>query len=498
MPRWLHITRSTVQLERLREQLDQPKLALTMNAKRGYHFSVNAKLLSPEKLGEDFIQVQTTGKIIRFSTNTLSELNARVNESLAEIWQLTDRELASLMDVIWAKETVSALHRLCDSIALLDAMTAMVSYCSLSPVATVRPVFNQGGPIAIKNGHHPILVARTPSDAVPNDVFLSETSSTHIVTGRNNAGKSTFLRSVALNAILAHTGCSVPAEFASFRYLNNVCTRFNTSDDINSMQSHHSKEMQEIGSILQATTVLSGQQEDYPQSLVLVDELGRSTNTLDGYSIAYSVAERLALCPNVLTLFTTHFAALGAIRFTLPVVYSFHMATRSVPGNKTAGQQRQQHVPAGHQERTDTAANEGGTTSRQNDDRTPTFTYKVVKGELQDPHYGIDTARAAGFPEQVVEIAKNIRTALPARRLTSADAFTAAHHAPQGPFGAESKRRCNIVRIAEQLSHLKGSLDQMKTADLRKAVCALHQKLSATASRSRERSAITRNETGQS
>lgn len=487
-----------IQLERMREQLDQPKLALTMNAKRGYHFSVNAKLISADNLGEDFIQVQTTGKIMRFSTNTLSELNARVNESLAEIWQLTDRELASLLDVIWARETVSALHRLCDSIAILDAMTAMVSYCSLSPVATVRPVFNHGGPIAIKNGHHPILVARTPSDAVPNDVFLSETSATHIVTGRNNAGKSTFLRSVALNAILAHTGCNVPAEFASFRYLDNVCTRFNTSDDINAMQSHHSKEMHEIGSILQATTVLSRRQDDYPQSLVLIDELGRSTQTLEGFSIAWSVAERLASTPSVLTLFTTHFAALGALRFTLPVVYSFHLATGASATRTTAGRQRQQHVPPKIQERPENATNKGAAIRSHDDDGIPKFTYKVVKGELQDSHYGIDTARAAGFPERVVEIARNIRSALPARRLTSADAFTAAHHAPQGPFGAKSTSRSNIVRVAEQLSHLRGSLDQMKTTDLRKALCALHRQLSTTASRSRERSTITRNESRRS
>lgn len=487
----------------MREQLDQPKLALTMNAKRGYHFSINAKLISTDKLGEDFIQLQTTGKITRFSTSTLSELNARVNESLAEIWLLTDSELASLMDTIWEKETVSSLHRLCDSIALLDAMTAMVSYCSLSPGPMVRPSFNEGGPIAIKAGHHPILLARAPSDAVPNDVFISETSATHIITGRNNAGKSTFLRSVALNAILAHTGCNVPAEFASFRFLNNVCTRFNTSDDINSKQSHHSKEMQEIGSILQAATVLSRRQEEYPQSLVLVDELGRSTNTVDGFCIAYAVAERLASTPNVLTLFTTHFAALGSLRFTLPVVHSFHLATSalaiSAHGAPVASQ-RQQQIQSAQQASAGAGGGqqEGATTSGRGDDRLPTFTYKVVHGELQESQYGIDAARSAGFPERVLEIAYGIRSALPARRLTSADAFTAAHHAPQGPFGAESRRRSNIVRVAEKLSQLRASLGQMKTADLQKALCTLHRQLSsATASRSRERSAITRNVSGQ-
>lgn len=463
-----------------------------MNAKRGYHFSIAAKLISTGKLSEEFIQVQTTGKVTRFSTNTLSELNARVNESLAEIWQLTDRELASLMDIIWAKETISALHRLCDSIALLDAMTALVSYCSLSPIAMVRPVFSEGGPIAIKTGHHPILVARSPNDAVPNDVFISETSAMHIITGRNNAGKSTFLRSVALNAILAHTGCNVPAAFASFRLLNNVCTRFNTSDDINSMQSHHSKEMQEIGAIVQAASMPS-RRKDSPQSLVLVDELGRSTNTVDGFCIAYAVAERLASTPNVLTLFTTHFAALGSLQFPLPVVHSFHLETSNTGPNRQPAltehqkeyeeQQRQLKERQGASEAD--AQGNALNISKGSEEKLSTFTYKVIEGALTDLHYGIDTARAAGFPERVLQFARSIRNALPARRLTSAEAFTAAHHVATGATGAENTRRRHAVRIAEQLSHLRGAMDQMDDVNLQKALRRLQAQVSAARSRGR-------------
>jgi DNA mismatch repair ATPase MutS len=493
-----------MQLERMREQLDQPKLALTMNAKRGYHFSINAKLISTGKLGVEFIQVQATGKVVRFSTNALSELNSRVNESLVEIWQLTDRELALLLDVIWAKDTVSALHCLCDSIALLDAMTALVSYCSLSPVATVRPVFTDGGPIAVKSGHHPILVTRSPHDAVPNDVFLSETSAMHIITGRNNSGKSTFLRSVALNTILAHTGCNVPAEFASFRLLKNVCTRFNTSDDINSQLSHHSKEMQEIGAILSATT-LTSRRKEYPQSLVLVDELGRSTNTVDGFSIAYAVAERLASTPNVLTLFTTHFAALGSLQFSLPVVHGFHLATTTATAHgqpRLTAAQQAYHDQQREQRRqreaekvakdcnSDSAA---AAVSQEIDDRPlPAFTYKVVEGELLDESYGIDTARAAGFSERVLASARSIRDALPARRLTSAEAFISKHHATSGVDGMGATRSRNAVRIAEKLSHLRGAMSKMDDAGLHQALRGLQAEVSAAGARRRAQSGSAR------
>lgn len=153
-------------LETLREQMDLSKLTLAMNAKRGYHLAIPAKNVDLATLSEDFIQVQTAGKMVRFSTNTLTELNSRVSESLAEIWQLTDRELGSLLDIILEKSSISALHCLCDSIALLDALLSFVSYSSLSEIGTVRPTLSSKGPLAIKAGYHPILVARNPTETV--------------------------------------------------------------------------------------------------------------------------------------------------------------------------------------------------------------------------------------------------------------------------------------------------------------------------------------------
>lgn len=466
-------------LERLREQLDNPKLQLSMNVKRGYHISAPLKSMAISELGSEFIQIQDSGKLVRFSTDELVELNTRVNESLAEIWLLTDRELEGLLGVIWARDTVSALHRLCDSIALLDALTSMVSYSSLSQVPTSRPKFTTGGPIEIKGACHPILAERNPAGVVSNDVFLNETSALHVITGRNNSGKSTFLRSTALTSILAHTGCNVPAELASFRILRNIFTRFNTSDDINTSQSHHSMEMQEIGAIIQATCarVREGPQ---PQSLILVDELGRSTSTLDGFSIAYAVAERLASIPNALTLFVTHFAALGAIHYNIPIVQNFHLETTkrsTLPVPNVIGPRP---LDGGHP--TNTVDDENAKTDRDEQESAVSFTYKVVNGTMGDETYGIETAKSAGFPDRVIQKALQIRKQLPARSLKSANDFRLTYMTDQETLHT---RRRNIVSVALQLSNLRVSAHDMNEELLKAKLQELQTSIHTARARSR-------------
>lgn len=450
-------------LEKLRGQLDTTKLALVMNARRGYHFTLPSNCEAASNLGDEFIQIQRSGKLFRFSTDALIELNSRVNESLAQIWTLTDRELADLLDVIWSKDSITALHSLCDSVAILDMLSSFVSYCSVCPVRTVEPSFTIGGPIALKNAHHPMLLKLSPQNSVHNDLFLGETSALHVITGRNQSGKSTFLRMVALMCILAHTGCALPAEFASMRVLNRIHTRCNNSDDISASLSHHSKEMQEIGTILRATS--RGPERPVPHSLVLIDELGRATNTTDGFSIAYAVAEKLATTPNVLTLFTTHFSALGALQYAIPVIHCFHLATsmnnrnardetRSTPTEEAIDHHRERALTSDRRVINDTAAR-----------CDVTYRYKVTQGTLQEESYGIEAAQSAGVPLHVTECAKELRQRIPARRLTSEIPFCEKHFgSKQG--NAAYLRTKNIVRIAQQLSHLRASLQFMNETEL--------------------------------
>lgn len=307
------------------------------------------------------------------------------------------------------------------------------------------------------------LVGSTPSRGLPSD----------------NAGKSTFLRSTALLLLLAHTGSMVPAKFMSFPVMASIFTRFETSDDIAASQSHHSKEMQELGQILRAVTVTSNRKEA-PKSLILVDELGRSTNTVDGFSIAYAAAERLACTPNVLTLFTTHFTGLGALQHSIPIVKNFHLETTSNKRQQlqlTAEQVAYQNQIAARQNPGSTSNAGSATQSQAQETSTTYFTYRVVRGALEDAHYGIDTARSAGFPEKVLAVARDIRNSLPARRLTSAEDFSKIHHPSTPAAASAAAQRRNVVRIAEQISNICATIGSLSDAQLRASLIELKKKV---------------------
>ncbi len=192
--------------ESLRSKYDFHKMSLAMSAKRGYHFTFQAKAIRVQDLPEEFIHVQRGGNVHRFSTVALNSLNNRYVESLEEIWSHTDFELRSLLQVIFAKRTVIALYRLCDGIALLDLLASFVTYSSLSLVPHIRPRITQDGPIALRQVHHPILLALNAAGSVPNDVFVDETSALHIITGQNQSGKSTFLKCIGLLSVISQTG----------------------------------------------------------------------------------------------------------------------------------------------------------------------------------------------------------------------------------------------------------------------------------------------------
>lgn len=430
--------------EQTRTKYNIPKLQLSMHLKRGFHFSIHKKFLDVKDFPDEFIQIDAGTKIHRFSSNELVQLNSRYHDSLQEIWRITEIELGSLLNEIFKVEAITALHRLCDSIAILDTMASFVSYSSYCQASTERPKLTIGGPIAMQNAFHPVLLDMKPRVAIPNDVFLDETSALHLISGRNQAGKSTFIRMVGLITVMAHTGCMVPAKFASIRILKRIATRFNTSDDPSQSQSNYSKEMHDIATILEAIR----QQEDstflencgdkqttpspnLPSILILVDELGRSTSTLDGFAISYAVAEYLSSCPNVLTLFTTHFLGLGAMANINPVIKAFHLET----------------VPLFENQMTSIGT---GLAGRK-------FTFTVRSGTLTETSYGIDTARLAGFPNQVATQAHELLAGMPVRSIANANDFAKANLA----FGQREKRQLqktiSLVSVAQRISLIQSS-----------------------------------------
>lgn len=439
--------------EELKTKYHLPKLNLCIQAKRGYHLTIPAKVLETKDFPDEFVQIDEGKKVHRFTTTELAQLNARFHDSLRDIWRLQEFELAALLTVIFRAEVFTALHRLCDSISVLDMLTSFVSYSSVCHAQTERPKLTSSGPIALQEAYHPTLLSLKPHDTVPNDVFLNETSGLHIITGRNEAGKSTYIRMVGLIAIMAHTGCMVPAKFASVRLLQRLATRFTRAGDVTRQQSDFSQEMSDIASIIHGVTdhkdlghpaKTRGQNERSAtppvpfHTLVLIDELGRSTSTLDGFSIAYAVAEYLSSRPNVLTLFTTHFHGLGALAKVNPLITSVHLETVAC---------------ASHERHAGDACM--SLASRK-------FTYKVRTGTLGETSYGICTAARAGFPEDIQKTARELLTKMPVRSITSASTLMSNHFKLSEVDIRQVRKSASIVRLAQRICLIQHSTEDRK------------------------------------
>lgn len=462
--------------EELRKKYGLHKLELSMYVKRGYHFSIHKKFLPVKDLPNEFNQIDEGKKVHRFSSDELNQLNSRYHDSLEEIWRLTEIELGMLLNKIFDQKILTAVYRLCDSTAILDCLNSFVTYSSLCQTNTERPKLTQCGPIALHGAYHPTLLDVKAQGTVPNDVFLDETCGLHIISGRNQSGKSTFIRTVGLICVMAHTGCTVPAKFACVRMLGRIATRFNTGDDISQSQSHFSKEMNDIASIFDSirengkahkslkTTSRNEKccSTKVSSTLVLVDELGRATSTLDGFAIACAVIEALAACPNVLTLFTTHFLGLAFAATVNPTIKDFHMSTSSKPAD-----------------RSQTA--DGGNT----DLGRTRFNYTIVNGILSERNYGIETARMAGFPQHIAVEALKLREILPVRRITVASDFAERHLKLEKSEKDNFRKSSSIVSIAQRINLIQASTtDPM---ELRRLLQQLQTRVKAAHHRSSSR-----------
>jgi DNA mismatch repair protein MutS len=228
------------------------------------------------------------------------------------------------------------------------------------------------GALVIRDGRHPVLEQNLSEERfVPNDVQLDATVQIALITGPNMAGKSTFIRQVALLALMAHTGSFVPAANARIDLLDRIFTRIGASDDLARGQSTFMVEMSETANILNNATA---------RSLVILDEIGRGTSTFDGLSLAWSIVEHLHNHVGAKTLFATHYHELTELAQRLARLKNFNVAVRE-----------------------------------WNDQIV--FLRKIVEGGT-DKSYGIQVARLAGVPRAVVDRAKQILRNLEESELT--------------------------------------------------------------------------------
>lgn len=325
----------------------------------GYYIEVskaNAPLVP-----EHYIRKQTLVNAERYITPELKEYENKIFGAQERAIAL-ESELFSEVRESVLKELESLQHS-ATAVATIDLLSTFAERALSQHY--VRPQMNDTDELRIKNGRHPVIEQMPETDRfVPNDTLLNGTSDQlNIITGPNMAGKSTYIRQVALLTIMAHMGCFVPADEATVALTDRVFTRVGASDDLARGRSTFMVEMQETANILNNAT---------PKSLIVLDEIGRGTSTFDGISIAWAVAEHLCQKQEVKakTLFATHYHELTDLALTIPGVKNYNVLVRE-----------------------------------HND--TITFLRKVGPGAA-DKSYGIQVGRLAGLPPSVVNRAKEI------------------------------------------------------------------------------------------
>ncbi len=323
----------------------------------GYYIEVTASYLS--LVPEDYIRKQTLTNAERYITPELKELEAAVLEATEKGNSLEYQLFVEIRDILF--ENMLRLQTTAKAVAKLDV------FCSLAEVAYknnyVRPQIETTGKIIIKNGRHPV-VEKMLSDGgfVANDTYLdNKDESFAIITGPNMAGKSTYMRQVALICLMSQIGSFVPASSAQLPVVDKFFTRVGASDDLARGQSTFMVEMSEVADILKNAT---------SKSLLILDEIGRGTSTFDGLSIAWSVVEYVINKIGAKTLFATHYHELSILENRLKGVKNYSVAVR-----------------------------------KRGEDIT--FLRKITEGGCDDS-FGVEVAKLAGVPNLVLKRAREI------------------------------------------------------------------------------------------
>ena len=349
-----------VELEaREREKTGIKGLKVGYNKVFGYFIEVTKSNLS--LVPENYIRKQTLTGGERYITEELKELESQVLGAEEKVVSLEYNAFVEIRTKI--KEQIERVQKSANIIAMLDVL------CSFATVAEdmnyCMPVVDNSGVIEIKDGRHPVIEKMLPSGSfIANDTYMDKDENRlSIITGPNMAGKSTYMRQVALITLMAQIGSFVPASSAHIGIVDKIFTRVGASDDLSMGQSTFMVEMMEVASILKEAT---------NNSLVILDEIGRGTSTYDGLSIAWAVAEYIAnkeTC-GAKTVFATHYHELIDLENKLDGVKNYSIAVKE-KGEDVI------------------------------------FLRKIVKGGT-DESYGVHVARLAGVPKIVTKRANEI------------------------------------------------------------------------------------------
>ena len=333
-------------------------LRIKYNKVFGYYFEVTNSFKN--MVPSDYMRKQTLVGSERYTSEKLKSLEDTILNAEDKLNTLEYDKFCEIRDTVGGQ--ISWIQKAARALAMLDAL------CSLSLVAErghyARPSINDKGYIKIKEGRHPVVEKMLQGEFISNDTVLDgKKNAIAIITGPNMAGKSTYMRQVALICLMAQIGSFVPAASADLCVVDRIFTRVGASDDLGSGQSTFMVEMNEVANILRNAT---------PASLLILDEIGRGTSTYDGLSIAWSVIEHISNKKflGAKTLFATHYHELTELEGKIDNVSNYCVAVKE-----------------------------------KGDDIV--FLRKIIKGGA-DKSYGIQVAKLAGLPDIVIDRAKEL------------------------------------------------------------------------------------------
>ncbi|MBQ7466467.1 MAG: DNA mismatch repair protein MutS [Clostridia bacterium] len=376
-----------------RERTGIKNLKTGYNKVFGYYIEISKSWLN--QIPDNYIRKQTMTTGERFITPELKEMEYKILNSKAE----SEKIEAVIYDGI--KQTIASFLS-----EILDISHAIATIDMLLSFASVSNKYRYNKPtvsanidhIKIVDGRHPVVEALSDIDFSPNDTYLDEKDDRlMLITGPNMAGKSTYMRQVAIITLMAHMGCFVPAKEAEISIIDRVFTRVGASDDLAFGRSTFMVEMSEVSSILANAT---------DKSLIILDEVGRGTSTYDGLSIAWAIMEYLSKHLHAKTLFSTHYHELTELEGSLEGIKNYRVMVKEFQDNVI-------------------------------------FMHKIARGSA-NKSFGIEVAKLAGLPDELVKRAKEIlKTQEEANRAAAIDSGNFENVDDYCPNGSEV---INILR----------------------------------------------------
>lgn len=341
---------------RERDRTGIRNLKVGYNRVFGYYIEISNSF--KDKVPADYIRKQTLTTGERFITEELKTLEEKILTSSERAMKLESELYAGLLERL--SGNIGTLQKISGALALLDCLVSLATVAKERKYC--RPKMTEGGKLVITEGRHPVVEAISRERFVPNDTLLDNGENrSAVITGPNMAGKSTYMRQVALIVLMAHMGSFVPAKSAEIPLTDRIFTRVGASDNLIFDQSTFMVEMTEVASILLHAT---------KDSLLVLDEVGRGTSTYDGLSIAWAVIEFLTEKIRARTLFATHYHELTELENKIEGVKNYKVTVKEING-------------------------------------TIVFLRKIARGGA-NRSFGIEVASLAGVPKEITSRAKEI------------------------------------------------------------------------------------------